>query len=82
MNMSDIQWGNPEALAWLIVVVGIALVIGYAGITRRIAWRRFLGTGLANRSANPSRWNRPVRSFLLLAALVSMVGALSDLRWG
>lgn len=82
MNTSDIQWGNPGALTWLIVVAGVALLFGYAGISRRIAWRRFLGTGPANRFANPSKWNRPVRSFLLLTALVLMVGALSDLRWG
>ncbi|EGF28725.1 BatB protein [Rhodopirellula baltica WH47] len=69
-------------MTWLIVVAGVALLVGYAGISRRIAWRRFLGTGLADRFANPSKWNRPVRSFLLLAALVLMVGALSDLRWG
>ncbi|WP_431192169.1 VWA domain-containing protein [Rhodopirellula bahusiensis] len=54
----------------------------YAGISRRVAWRRFLGTGLANRSLNPTWWNRPARALLSLGAFVMLVFALSDLRWG
>ncbi|KLU03391.1 BatB [Rhodopirellula islandica] len=82
MNTSEIQWGNPEALAWLMVVLGVALVMVYAGVMRRIAWRRFLGTSLVNSSVNPSRWNRPLRAVCVFGSLAMLVVAMSDLRWG
>jgi Ca-activated chloride channel family protein len=82
VNTSDIQWGNPEALAWLIVVLGVALVMAYAGIMRRIACRRFMGTSLASSSINPAKWNRPLRAVCVFGSLAMLVVAMSDLRWG
>ncbi|MFG0266285.1 MAG: VWA domain-containing protein [Rhodopirellula sp. JB055] len=66
----------------MIVVLGVALVMAYAGIMRRIAWRRFMGTSLAGSSIHPAKWNRPLRAVCVFGSLAMLVVAMSDLRWG
>lgn len=78
----DTQFGNPENLRylWLVLVVAISMV--FAFVARRRAMYRF-----ATSDVVPSIFPRRTRTawatnFLAIATLLALMPALCDIRWG
>ncbi len=79
----DIQFGNLSQLAWLwLVALCIAAVI-YAAVAQVKARKRFATANLIRRVLPPTRLFRlAVGTMLVSAAMVLLVVALVDIRWG
>lgn len=79
----DIQIGNLNQLNWLWLVVLCVAVVAFAAVAQRRARSRFATANLIRRVLPPARaLRRAVGTTLVVAAMVLMVAALIDVRWG
>jgi Ca-activated chloride channel family protein len=79
----DIQFGNPNQLNWLWLVPLVLATTAYAVIATRRARKRFATANLLSRLLPPVARGRMIGSVALAtAAIVMMVLALVDIRWG
>ena len=79
----DIQFGNLSSLNWLWIVAIAIGVMGMAIVARRKALARFATANLIPLFAPKGGTAKHIVKFLLLTgALVAMVLALVDIRWG
>ncbi|WP_345092586.1 VWA domain-containing protein [Bremerella cremea] len=79
----DIQFGNLSSLNWLWIVAIVVGVMMMAMVARRRALARFATSNLIPLFAPKGGTVRHiVKFFLLTGALVAMVLALVDIRWG
>ena len=79
----DIQFGNISSLWWIWTVAIAIVVMVSALVTRRSAVKRFATPNLIARVLPHSGWKRSsLRIACLALALLAMVGALLDVRWG
>lgn len=78
-----IQFGHPESLYWLWLAAGIAVLAWWGLSRRRRNARCFAENPLLARIAPRLSFLRPaVRAALAVAAIVALVFALTDPRWG
>lgn len=78
-----IQFGHPESLYWLWLVAGIAVLAWWGLRKRRRNARRFAEHPLLARIAPRLSFLRPaIRAALAIVAIVTLVIALTDPRWG
>ncbi len=83
MNGMDFQFSNSLALHSLWLVAGLAALLGWAVLRRRTLMQRWGAESLIARIAPGFSLARPaLRAALCIGALVSIVLALSDPRWG
>ena len=81
--MMDLRFHHIDALHWLWVVLGLAAIIAVGFALKRRDLGRFADTALVSRLAASTSFGRQyVRAGLLLFALVALVAALLDPRWG
>ncbi|PQO33604.1 vWA domain-containing protein [Blastopirellula marina] len=79
----DIQFGNLSSLYWLGIVAAVVVVLGVAIVARHKALARFATANLLHRFAARSGSKRYfVKSLLVVAAMIALVAALVDVRWG
>ncbi|MCA9238831.1 MAG: VWA domain-containing protein [Planctomycetales bacterium] len=79
----DIHYGNLEALTWLWLPALGAVAYVAAAVARRRARTRFATTNLLRRVLPPaSRVRNGLSAALVTSAMVLMVLALVDMRWG
>ena len=79
----DIQFGNISSLWWIWTVATAIVVMVAALVARRSAVKRFATPNLIARVLPYSGWKRSsLRIACLALALLAMVGALLDVRWG
>ncbi|MGD9631859.1 MAG: VWA domain-containing protein [Pirellulales bacterium] len=81
--MGDFQIGNPTQVQWLWLVAVCLGAIVFAAAAQRRARTRFATSNLIRRVLPPTqRLRRSVGGALVTAAMVLMVLALVDIRWG
>ncbi|WP_147274281.1 VWA domain-containing protein, partial [Bremerella cremea] len=79
----DIQFGNLSSLNWLWIVAAVVGVLAVAIVARHRALARFATANLLHRFAAKNGSRRYlVKSFLVVAAMIALVAALVDVRWG
>ena len=79
----DVHFNHLESLHWLWLVAAVIGVMWYGAWRRRHALMRFASTRLLERLAGRPVMERGImRIVLLLGALLMMVAALLDPRWG
>ena len=82
-SIDDVQIGQTWQLQWLWVVAACLLVGLYAMVRNRQAITRFAAPkALANRMASVSISREVTTVLLAVAAMVLLVFALVDIRWG
>jgi Ca-activated chloride channel homolog len=78
-----IQFGNPTALWWLVLVPVLALFLVWAYRARRRSLARFVAQPLADRLTQSVRLvARRWKAVLLVAGILFVVVALAQPRWG
>lgn len=81
--MDDIQIGNPTQLEWLWLVAVCLGAVVFAAVAQRRARARFATSNLIRRVLPPvQRFRRTAGTVLVTGAMVLMVLALVDVRWG
>ncbi len=79
----DIQFGNPDSLWLLLVVVAGLAITGYAIVARRRAVQQFATSrhrqALLPTGAGTRQW---LSAFLVVGSIALMVVSLLDIRWG
>ncbi|MEX2092582.1 MAG: VWA domain-containing protein [Pirellulales bacterium] len=79
----DIQIGNLSQLHWLWLVALCFAAVAFAAVAQRRARTRFATANLIHRVLPPARaLRRAVGTTLVAAAMLLMVAALVDVRWG
>jgi len=79
----DLRLNHLESLHWLWVVAGLAAVIAYGFTMKRRDFRRFADDDLRPRLLPYTSLPRQyLRAAMVVAALVLLVAALVDPRWG
>jgi len=81
--MDDIQIGNPTQLEWLWLVAVCLGAVVFAAVAQRRARARYATSNLIRRVLPPmQRLRRTAGTVLVTGAMVLMVLALVDIRWG
>jgi Ca-activated chloride channel homolog len=81
--MSDFQIGNPTQFEWLWLVALCVAACVFAAVAQRRARLRFATANLIGRVLPPARkFRRSLGTLLVTAAMVLLVVALVDVRWG
>ncbi|MFI4873852.1 MAG: VWA domain-containing protein, partial [Blastopirellula sp. JB062] len=79
----DIQIGNLWGLSWLWLVAAAILLIGVVAVARRNAMARFATANLIDRFVTKSGSKRRIaKNLLVIGAMIALVVALADVRWG
>lgn len=81
--MDDIQIGNPTQLEWLWLVAICLGAVVFAAVAQRRARALYATSNLIRRALPPTqRFRRATGATLVTGAMVLMVLALIDVRWG
>ncbi|MEZ6131433.1 MAG: VWA domain-containing protein [Planctomycetaceae bacterium] len=79
----DIQFGNPDNIRLLWVVIVGLILVGYAIFARRLAARKFAAGSLRSQVIPEASETRHWLSGILVVGSVTLLSiALMDLRWG
>lgn len=81
--MDNIQIGNPTQLQWLWLVAVCLGAVVFAAVAQRRARARYATSNLIRRVLPPAqRFRRTAGTALVTGAMLLMVLALVDIRWG
>lgn len=79
----DIEFNNLSALNWMWLVTALAIIACMAVAWRRRAMRTMIDAALLDRIAPGfSTWRPAIRFALVILAMIALVTAMSDPRWG